>query len=92
MEKMIKTEGRSQSCKLEQSDRDGLILVSHYQVQEDTRFSHQVLKNAERNIPFPNCQVQEKTHYLHNGTRKGERLFLISRHQHQGDTHIFPIT
>ena len=50
---MIKTKGESQSCKLEQSDRDGLILVSHYQVQEDTRFSHQVQKNEERSIPFP---------------------------------------
>ena len=63
--KRIKTKAGFQSCKLEQSDRDGLILVSHYQVQEDTRFSHQVLKNAERNIPFPNCQVQEKTHTIY---------------------------
>ena len=88
---MIKTKGESQSCKLEQSDRDGLILVSHYQVQEDTRFSHQVLKNAERNIRFPHCQVQEKTHYLHNDIGQSNILFLSRTINNKGMHTRFPL-
>ena len=87
---MIKTEAGSQSCKLEQSDRDGLILVSHYQVQEDTRFSHQVLKNAERNIPFLHYQVQEKTHYLHNGIRERNTFSCFALSTTRGFT-LFPL-
>ena len=88
---MIKTKGESQSCKLEQSDRDGLILVSHYQVQEDTRFSHQVQKNAERNIPFPHYQVQEKTQYLCNGIRECNTFFLSRTINNKGMHTRFPL-